>query len=144
MLLVGLPLLSVLGMQICTEEYRFEGVATCLSAACPPAPCCRRECVLLVGLPLLSVLGVSWALTGSLWASALLGGVLASLLVHLLGAMLVAGVCAHLHDGQTTHQVRYSECTRYTEGGFASRITRCGVAVGWESFLGNHESAVMC
>ncbi len=51
-----------------------------------------RDGLLLVGLPLLSILAVSWALTASLWGSVMLVAVLASLLVHLLGAMLLAGI----------------------------------------------------
>jgi|LauGreSBDMM110SN_4_FD.fasta_scaffold34303_2 hypothetical protein len=47
---------------------------------------------LLVGLPLLSILLVSWVLTASLRGSLILTGVLASLLIHLLGAMLIAGM----------------------------------------------------
>ncbi|GLI64746.1 hypothetical protein VaNZ11_008113, partial [Volvox africanus] len=46
----------------------------------------------MVGLPLLAVVCVAWSLTGSLWSSVLLAGVLASLLVHLGGAMLMAGI----------------------------------------------------
>ncbi|GIL73678.1 hypothetical protein Vretimale_5435, partial [Volvox reticuliferus] len=46
----------------------------------------------MVGLPLLAVACVSWSLSGSLWSAGLLVAVLASLLVHLGGAMLLAGI----------------------------------------------------
>ncbi len=46
----------------------------------------------MVGLPLLAVCAVAWALSGSGWSAALLAGVLGSLLVHLGGAMLLAGI----------------------------------------------------
>ena len=53
-----------------------------------------RDAVLLLGLPLLFVLAVSWLMSGSLWGSALMAAVLASLLLHLMGAMYIAGeVC---------------------------------------------------
>ncbi len=48
--------------------------------------------MLLVGLPLIVVLSVSWILTGSLSGSLILVGVLSSLLIHLLGAMFIAGI----------------------------------------------------
>ena len=51
-----------------------------------------RDGALLVGLPLVSILVVSWGITSSLRGSLILVGVLGSLLLHLLGAMLLAGV----------------------------------------------------
>lgn len=50
------------------------------------------DAVRMVGLPLLAVVGVAWGLGGSLAAAALLAVVLASLLLHLAGAMVLAGI----------------------------------------------------
>ena len=64
----------------------------------PPAPDSKQyltiyaDGALLVGVPLLSILLVSWSLTASLRGSLILTAVLTSLLVHLLGSMLIAGV----------------------------------------------------
>lgn len=59
-----------------------------------------RDAVLLLGLPLLFVLAVSWLMSGSLWGSALMAAVLASLLLHLMGAMYIAGEgCGHRSVG---------------------------------------------
>jgi hypothetical protein len=55
----------------------------------------------MVGMPLLAVVLVAWALSGSLWSAGLLAAVLASLLVHLGGAMLVAGI--QVGDGESRH-----------------------------------------
>lgn len=49
------------------------------------------DATLLLGGPLLGVALVCWLLTASLWGAALLLLVLASLLVHLMGAMFLAG-----------------------------------------------------
>jgi hypothetical protein len=50
-----------------------------------------RDAAVLLGGPLLGVGLVCWVLTASLWGAALLLVVLTSLLVHLMGAMLIAG-----------------------------------------------------
>ncbi len=59
-----------------------------------------RDAGLLLGLPLGAVAVVCAVLTGSLWGSALLLVVLASLLVHLMGAMWLAGK-THTHTRHT-------------------------------------------
>jgi hypothetical protein len=52
-----------------------------------------RDAAVLLGGPLLGVGLVCWVLTASLWGATLLLVVLTSLLVHLMGAMLIAGGC---------------------------------------------------
>lgn len=49
------------------------------------------DAALLLGVPLAAVGAVCWLLTASCWGTALLLAVLSSLLVHLMGAMLLAG-----------------------------------------------------
>jgi Niemann-Pick C1 protein len=51
-----------------------------------------RDALLLVGLPCLAVFLLAWAFTGSLWGSGILLLMLASLLVHLGGAMYLADI----------------------------------------------------
>ena len=46
----------------------------------------------MVGLPVLAVVAAAWAFTASLWASAVLLLMLASMLVQLGGAMYLAGI----------------------------------------------------
>ncbi|PNH04088.1 Oxygen-evolving enhancer protein 2, chloroplastic [Tetrabaena socialis] len=46
----------------------------------------------VVGVPLLAVVGAAAALSGSWWAAGLLAGVLGSVLLHLAGAMWLAGI----------------------------------------------------
>ncbi len=58
-----------------------------------------RDALLLVGTPCLAVFAVAWAFTGSLWGSALLLGMLGSLLLHLLGAMYLAGIQLNAGEG---------------------------------------------
>lgn len=59
-----------------------------------------RDAAGMLGLPLLAVGGVAWGLGGSAWSAGLLLAVLASLLVHLGGAMLVAGIQARSRRGR--------------------------------------------
>lgn len=70
----------------------------------PPLP--RSDAAAMVGLPCLAVFAVACAFTGSLWGSALLLATLVSLLVHLGGAMYLAGI--QVNAGESAQELGQS------------------------------------
>lgn len=89
-----------------------------------------KSAALLLGAPAAAVAVATAVLGGSLWGAALLLGVLASLLLHLCGAMLLAGI-----------QVRLG---REGVGGWAAPSTMLQRAVTTHSRALSHAQCACC